>query len=691
MSAVPNDDEPEVLFGYLVHPVASWFPILADDELKSLAGDIAENGLIEPPVVSGRWLLDGRNRLRACEIAGVEPEFRVWEGDEADIPAWIISKNVRRRHLGTGQRAMIAARLANREQGRPETGKFAGIPTQGEAAKLLGVSERSVRDARLVLDNGSDELIAQVDSGELAVSAAAKDLRPGWFPPPESTPPPAAAKPPAKPTMENASPAKDSKTSPPPLPDDWPARSENWRSAPAMAAALRGLFERRRQPNHPPGQLVLTAEVARAYLDEQFDPLTDAQFREVLEDGEEQGFWLLGGELELLPPDPPAASQQPEPPSPAEHASTAPNTDSDTDQDDEFEVRRCRVCGCTDDDCSQCVEATGDSCWWVQDPEGKGDLCSRCADELERAGLCDSKHPKLAMNCPKAAGHDGPCGAVSFGKVITWELPTERTDLDPGLAGELARLEEGDHSNEVVLVVAGPGHPRIDLRCCSVEGLLASLPNGAAHLVIADPPWDYVQHHGASRADNHYKCLRIPAIAEHIRSAARVGSRLALWCTFPLLGEWMAAETRWGRPVTGGAWVKSREGDEGAADTWELPEGNGHFGQGFHWSGCAEIVLVYTRDGSYTDRSVPVRNAWIAGPQKHSEKPDEWMAQWIRKWVPPGGLVVDLYAGRGSVARAVLVAGEGRRYVGAEIDPGRHAEAIASIAQLDELAAAGAS
>lgn len=34
----------------------------------------------------------------------------------------------------------------------------------------------------------------------------------------------------------------------------------------------------------------------------------------------------------------------------------------------------CRVCGCTEDDCSECVEATGEPCHWVEP-----DLCSRCA------------------------------------------------------------------------------------------------------------------------------------------------------------------------------------------------------------------------------------------------------------------------------------------------------------------------
>jgi hypothetical protein len=36
---------------------------------------------------------------------------------------------------------------------------------------------------------------------------------------------------------------------------------------------------------------------------------------------------------------------------------------------------RCRVCACTDDDCSQCVEATGEPCSWVDEART---LCSRC-------------------------------------------------------------------------------------------------------------------------------------------------------------------------------------------------------------------------------------------------------------------------------------------------------------------------
>ena len=35
--------------------------------------------------------------------------------------------------------------------------------------------------------------------------------------------------------------------------------------------------------------------------------------------------------------------------------------------------RKCRVCGCTDADCSGCIERTGEPCHWIE-----ADLCSAC-------------------------------------------------------------------------------------------------------------------------------------------------------------------------------------------------------------------------------------------------------------------------------------------------------------------------
>ena len=49
-----------------------------------------------------------------------------------------------------------------------------------------------------------------------------------------------------------------------------------------------------------------------------------------------------------------------------------------TSSTDETKDRVCRDCGCTDDNCQQCIEAQGHPCHWVEE-----NLCSRCATEPE--------------------------------------------------------------------------------------------------------------------------------------------------------------------------------------------------------------------------------------------------------------------------------------------------------------------
>lgn len=38
-------------------------------------------------------------------------------------------------------------------------------------------------------------------------------------------------------------------------------------------------------------------------------------------------------------------------------------------------IRTCRICGCTEDNCLQCIEKTGSPCYWIEE-----DLCSACAN-----------------------------------------------------------------------------------------------------------------------------------------------------------------------------------------------------------------------------------------------------------------------------------------------------------------------
>jgi ParB-like nuclease domain len=89
-----------------VHPAAAVWPMLADEELQALADDIAANGLIHPIVLTPDGeVLDGRNRLAACLLAQIEPEFVEHSGDPV---AYVLSANARRRDMSKGAKAMAA-------------------------------------------------------------------------------------------------------------------------------------------------------------------------------------------------------------------------------------------------------------------------------------------------------------------------------------------------------------------------------------------------------------------------------------------------------------------------------------------------------------------------------------------------------------------------------------------------------
>ena len=168
------------------HPYASIFPMMSDDEMQQLAEDIRTNGQRLDVVIDTHGLvLDGRNRLAACMLAGVTPREYVFEGTDREKLHLIFSLNVPRRHLNESQRAMAAARMAAELQTIEDIqtasanlphGKKAARP-RDVAAERMSVSARSVQDAATVLQSGDTEAIAAVDAGETAVSAQAKRVR----------------------------------------------------------------------------------------------------------------------------------------------------------------------------------------------------------------------------------------------------------------------------------------------------------------------------------------------------------------------------------------------------------------------------------------------------------------------------------------------------------------------------------
>ena len=166
---------------YQAHPAAEMFPLLEGAEFDALVTDIREHGLREPITLHDGMVLDGRNRYRACHELSIEPATEPWDADGTP-EAFVISKNLHRRHLNESQRAMIAARLATLRKGdvaSQVSGDQIRPPSITEAADLLNVGKSTVIQAKKVLRDGEPQDIAAVDSGEAAASTVAEQIRKG--------------------------------------------------------------------------------------------------------------------------------------------------------------------------------------------------------------------------------------------------------------------------------------------------------------------------------------------------------------------------------------------------------------------------------------------------------------------------------------------------------------------------------
>lgn len=212
-----------------VHPAADAYPLIDGDEFTKLVDSIKQNGLREPIILNHdrTQLIDGRNRFRACEAAGVDPVFETLGShyDELKILNLIVDRNERRRDMNAGQKAMVAlalepmfakaAKEAQREAGRQTAEKVNAqvtAPTvvadlrQAEvwvepaarerksterAAKAVGASGRAVQQAKAVVRDAPD-LAAKVRAGEIALDAADRQRkqRLAAMPKPEPAPKP---------------------------------------------------------------------------------------------------------------------------------------------------------------------------------------------------------------------------------------------------------------------------------------------------------------------------------------------------------------------------------------------------------------------------------------------------------------------------------------------------------------------
>lgn len=163
------------------HPFAALFPELPPEEMELLVRDIKQRGQLEPIILHKGLILDGRNRYRACQIAGVKPRMEEFDpkSGKGSPEDFVLSLNLRRRHLSIGQKAAVALDWSeqiglNRE---PENTKALGRPRGpvAEAAKYIGINEQRVFEARQIRD-ANLALYREVKAGRRSLNGALAEI-----------------------------------------------------------------------------------------------------------------------------------------------------------------------------------------------------------------------------------------------------------------------------------------------------------------------------------------------------------------------------------------------------------------------------------------------------------------------------------------------------------------------------------
>lgn len=165
------------------HEVATIFPPMGEEEFTLFVADIQQRGLLEPIWTFQGKIIDGIHRFRACRQLGIEPTYQEWDG-HGSLVQFVVSRNLQRRHLTAGQRAMLALEVEQQFAKEAEKRMHAGkapdpktILSQGtgkaahQAAAAMRTSGTYVKEAKRIAAH-APELTKMVIGGTLTLPDA---------------------------------------------------------------------------------------------------------------------------------------------------------------------------------------------------------------------------------------------------------------------------------------------------------------------------------------------------------------------------------------------------------------------------------------------------------------------------------------------------------------------------------------
>jgi len=160
------------------HPLSAAFPAMSSRDSAALLADLEKNGQLDPITSFEGMVLDGWHRFQAMEELGLKPHIEPLLPN-ADPVAFVLSRNLHRRHMDASQRAVavVSCREWKPTVGRPKEYRPGTVipSTVPQMAKEADVSAATIERAKIAVKTGRAD---EVKRGELSVKQAARDAAP---------------------------------------------------------------------------------------------------------------------------------------------------------------------------------------------------------------------------------------------------------------------------------------------------------------------------------------------------------------------------------------------------------------------------------------------------------------------------------------------------------------------------------
>ena len=167
------------------HELSAVFGDMPETDFQSLLESVQADGFIDPIIrIHEGKILDGWHRYRAAQELNLIRKLRFQEWDEnepkdGDPKAFVLARNLNRRHLTPAQRAQIVLEFNDwAPRGRPSKNTPNGVlKTKKELAKEARVGTSTMDRAAAIKESGQSEVVIRGDKTPGQLEREAKEKR----------------------------------------------------------------------------------------------------------------------------------------------------------------------------------------------------------------------------------------------------------------------------------------------------------------------------------------------------------------------------------------------------------------------------------------------------------------------------------------------------------------------------------